>query len=101
MALLEAFVAIEHQIARPDERLKRLALRALVCWDLTTVPATGPCLALFHAKDRGRKPAPSKAQRRSLSGAYDQVLPIQRKGEKDVVLGITAAGGDAKARQLG
>jgi hypothetical protein len=34
----------------------------------------------LHSGDRGHKPASSDAQCRSLSGAHDQALPIQREG---------------------
>jgi hypothetical protein len=71
-ALLETLAAIEGQIARLDEQLKELARRSPVCWRLMSVPGVGPIVA--------HKPVPSDAQRRSLSGAHNQALPIQRDG---------------------
>jgi len=78
-ALLEALAAIKRQIARLDEQLKGLARRLPVCWRLMGVSSVRPWRCA-HAAGRGHKPAPSKAQRRSLSAAYDQMLPIQPKG---------------------
>jgi transposase len=39
-ALLEALAAIERQIARLDEQLKKLARRSPVCWRLMSVPGS-------------------------------------------------------------
>ena len=69
-ALLEALAAIERQIARLDEQRKGLARRSPVRRRLMSVPAAGPSVALSSCRRPRNKPAPSKAQRRSLSGAH-------------------------------
>src|SRR5262245_29239865 len=80
-ALLEALAAIERQIPRFGEQLKAgAALAGVLAPDERASGRSERGVVLMPPPE---EPAPSKAQRRSLSGAHDQALHFAGGGGRD------------------